>query len=309
MDEMTLNILGCGSASPTLRHNPSAQVIDYRGSLYMIDCGEGAQRQMMIQGLSLHRVKHIFLSHLHGDHCLGLVPMLSTMALHDKGGTVTIHTFAEGEKIFRQMINFFCGPADFDIKFNIIDPGKPQMLLETRGLTVESFPLYHRVDCVGFIFREKEKPRHLRADMLDFHKVPVSCRKEIAAGADFVDAEGRVIPNGWLTTPPTPSVSYAYCSDTSFNPRVAEAVKGVDLLYHEATYTDEKADKAAPRGHSTAHEAARIARMAQTGQLVIGHYSKSTDMEDAAREARGIFPNTIAANEGMKITVKPNTKS
>lgn len=303
MDEMNVYILGCGSASPTTRHNPSAQVIEYRGSLYMIDCGEGAQRQMMSMGLSMHRVKHVFLSHLHGDHCLGLVPMLSTMALHDKGGTVTIHTFAEGERILRRMIDFFCGPADFDIQFDIIDPSVRQTVLETRGLTVESFPLYHRVPCVGYIFREKEKPRHLRADMLDFYKVPLYIRKDLAAGADLVLPDGRVVANSRLTTDPTQSVSYAYCSDTMFDRRVAEAVRGIDVLYHEATYTDEKSSNAAPRGHSTAREAAQIASLAGAKRLVIGHYSRSTDMAVAESEAREVFQDTVAANEGMKIKV------
>lgn len=303
MDEMNLHILGCGSASPSLHHNPSAQAVEYRGSLYMVDCGEGAQREMMKQGLSIHCVKHIFLSHLHGDHCLGVVPLISSMALHNKGGVVTIHTTPEGERILRTNLNFFCGPADFDVHFNIIDPSRHQMVLETRGLTVEAFPLYHRVPCTGFIFREKPKPRHLRADMLDFYHVPICCRKDITLGADFVTEDGRVIPNAWLTREPTPSVSYAYCSDTAFDTRVAEAVKGVDLLYHEATYTDEKMALAAPRGHSTARQAAEIARLAEAGKLVIGHYSKSIRMDDALAEALTVFPRTVAANEGMKITV------
>lgn len=305
MDKMTVHILGCGSASPSTRHNPSAQILDYRGSMYMIDCGEGAQREMMRRGLSLHRVKHIFLSHLHGDHCLGLVPMLSTMALRDKGGTVTIHTFAEGERILRAMIGFFCGEADFDIQFNIVKPGLRQTVLETRGMTVEAFPLYHRVPCVGYLFRERIKPRHLRADMLDFYNVPVSKRKEIAAGTDFVTSDGRIISNERLTTPPSPSLSYAYCSDTIASAAVVDDVRGVDLLYHEATYTDERAAYAVPRGHSTAREAAQIARLAGVGELMIGHYSKTTDMKVALAEAREVFPDTIAADEGMSVEIKP----
>lgn len=307
MDKMTLHILGCGSASPTLYHNPSAQILDYRGTLYMIDCGEGAQREMMRQGLSLHRIRHIFLSHLHGDHCLGLVPLLSTMALHDKGGTVTIHTFAEGEKIFREMLDFFCGKTDFDIQFNIVDPKVRQTVLETRGMTVESFPLRHRVPCVGYLFRERPKPRHLRGDMLDFFKVPVSQRKAIAEGADFITEDGRIIANERLTTPPTPSLSYAYCSDTVADyDLIKDAVNGVDLLYHEATYTDDRAEYAVPRGHSTARQAAEIAARAKVGKLMLGHYSKTTDMRVALAEAQEVFQGTVTANEGLKfdITVK-----
>lgn len=304
MDEMTVNILGCGSASPSLLHNPSAQSLSYRGSVSLIDCGEGAQREMMRQGLSIHRVRHVFISHLHGDHCLGLIPLLSTMALQDKGGTVTVHTFADGERMFRSMLRYFCGDTGYDIEFNIIDPRAHTTVLETRGMTVEAFPLSHRVPCVGYLFRERPKPRHLRSDMLDFYKVPVSVRKSITEGADFVTGDGRVIPNERLTLPPTPSVSYAYCSDTMGGVQgIVEAVRGVSVLYHEATYTYEKARLAAPRGHSTAREAAIVARDAGVGRLVIGHYSKSTDMRVALDEAREIFPDTIAANEGMTITV------
>ncbi|MCM1110637.1 MAG: ribonuclease Z [Clostridium sp.] len=303
METMTLDILGCGSASPTRRHNPAGQILEYRGSYYMIDCGEGSQKQMAVMGLSPHKIQHIFLSHLHGDHCLGLVPLLSSMGLHQKGGTVTIHTFAEGVDIFRRMIDFFCGKPDFDIRFETIDPDSPSLLLETKGMTVESFPLRHRVPDVGFIFREKPKPRHLLGDMLEFYNVPLYQRNAIKLGADFTTADGRVIPNSRLTTDPSPSVSYAYCSDTAFDQRTAEYVDGVDLLYHEATYGDVDLAKAAPRGHSTARQAAEIARLAGVGRLLLGHFSKASDEEQLLREAREVFPATELACEGMRIEI------
>lgn len=304
MDNMQVKILGCGSATPTPRHNTSSQVVGFRSASYMIDCGEGTQTQMVRFGMSLHRVTDIFLSHLHGDHCLGLIPMLSTMALHQKGGTVTIHTYAEGERVFRPMIDFFVGPADFDIRFNIVDTRQRNLLLETRGLTVESFPLYHRVPTMGFLFREKPKPRHLRGDMLEFYGVPVYARNAIKNGADFVTPDGVTVANERLTTDPSPSASYAYCSDTVYDPRVAEAVRGVDVLYHEATYEGQFAEKARNRGHSTALEAARVARDAGVGRLVLGHFSKAADEEEILRQAREIFPATILAREGLSINVE-----
>lgn len=301
MDKMILNILGCGSASPTLRHNTSCQIIDYRGALYMIDCGEGAQLQMMRMGLSAHKLTDIFLSHLHGDHCLGLIPLLSTMGLHQKGGKVTIHTSAEGERVLKPIIDYFVGPVDFTISFNTVDPLQPNRLLETRGLTVESFPLYHRVPTMGFLFRERPKPRHLKGDMADFYKIPPYRRTAIKNGEDYVTPEGKVIANHLLTTDPSPSTSYAYCSDTIRSERVAKAVAGVANIYHEATYEAANKLKARHRGHSSADEAAEIAVKAGAKRLILGHFSKAADEKKILLEAQEIFPNTILAYEGLKL--------
>lgn len=269
----------------------------------MIDCGEGAQLQMLKMGLSPHRLTNIFLSHLHGDHCLGLIPMLSSMALHQKGGTVTIHTIAEGERILRPMIDFFVGPADFEIKFNIVDSYKRNLLLETKGLIVESFPLFHRVPTMGFKFSEKPKPRHLVGDMLEFYNVPVYQRNAIKNGADFVRPDGTIVENARLTTAPDPSASYAYCSDTVFNKRVVKAVDGVDTIYHEATYEAANAEKARNRGHSTSVDAATVALEAGAKRLVIGHFSKAADESVILSEAKAIFPETILAYEGMRLDI------
>lgn len=304
MSDFTLNILGCGSATPSLRHLPACQVIDYRGNLMMVDCGEGAQLSMRRMGLKFSRLGHIFISHLHGDHCLGLPGLLSTLSLQQKGGAVTVHTFAEGAELFSRMMDFFCRDRTFNLRFNILDPKKRQTALETNSLTVESFPLRHRVPCVGFLFREKPKPRHLRGDMAKFYNIPVSQLQAIKEGADFVTPDGRVVPNAHLTTAADPSVSYAYCSDTAFNPSLADVVRGVDLLYHEATYTDDFAQKARERFHSTASEAARIASSAEVRRLLLGHFSKAYNNESRhLAEARAIFPATDAANEGLRLSL------
>ncbi len=301
---LILNILGCGSATPSRRHLPACQVIEHNRELMMIDCGEGAQRSMMMQGLNFTRLRHIFISHLHGDHCLGLPGLLSTLSLHQKGGTITIHTFAEGAEIFQQILDFFCRERSFDLQFNIIDPTKQQVILDTKNLTVESFPLRHRVPTVGFLFREKPKPRHIIADAVKFFNVPVSQMKAIKDGEDFVTPDGQVIVNSRLTRDADPSVSYAYCSDTMFDRSLADIVKGVDLLYHEATYADDATIKAKERFHSTASQAAKIAKAANVGSLVLGHYSKAyKDESQHLTEAKAIFPNTILANEGLKIGI------
>lgn len=307
---MEINILGCGSATPSLRHLPACQVVEHRGQLMMVDCGEGAQLSMRRKGLNFGRLNHIFLSHLHGDHCLGLPGLLSTMDLQDRGGTITVHTFAEGAGMFRKIMDFFCRERTYDLQFNILDPRSPQIVLETDSLTVETVPLKHRVPAVGFIFREKPKPRHLRGDMARFLQIPVSRLKGIKEdGDDYITTDGRLFTNEQLTTPADPSVSYAYCSDTLYVPSLAEAVKGVDVLYHEATYADDCADKARARFHSTASQAATVARDADVGQLVLGHFSKAYRNEEMhLAQARAIFPNTIAADEGMTIPVLPAAK-
>lgn len=301
MEKFEVNILGCGSATPTPRHNPAAQVVDFRDNLLMIDCGEGTQRMMRKMGLRFSRLNHVFISHLHGDHCLGLPGLMSTLALHERTGKVMVHLPAEGVEIMKSMTDFFCRQCTYEIEYQAID-GDGGVVLDTPSLTVEAFPLYHRVTCYGYVFREKAKLRHLRGDMVKFHEVPVSLLHDIKLGADFVKPDGTVVPNAALTTDADPSRSYAYCSDTMFDERVARAVEGVDVLYHEATYHSDLAEQARERGHSTAAEAGRIARMAHVKQLVIGHYSKRyTDTEVLVADARTEFDVVTAADEGMVI--------
>lgn len=304
MEQMIVNFLGCGSATPTPRHTPAAQIIDYKGELYMIDCGEGAQLQMSRMGLSFHRLQHIFLSHLHGDHVLGLIPLLSTMALNDKGGQVVIHTLPQGIEVFKQMFNFFVGEPSYTIKFAPVNPRKREVVLKTSNLTVESVPLKHSIPAVGYLFRENPKERHLIKSKLETFNVPLAERPAIKAGADLTLPDGRIIPNSQLTTDPSPSVSYAYCSDTAYFPELADEVKGVDLLYHESTYASDRKANAPMRGHSTAEDAATTALNAGVGGLVLGHYSKTADENRILAEAKAIFPNSILSYEGMRLPVK-----
>lgn len=296
-----LNILGCGSAIPTARHNPSAQILDIRDNLFMIDCGEGAQLTMRKMRLKYNRLNHIFISHLHGDHCFGLIGLLSSMALQEKAGSVTIHIFEEGAELFDQQLKFFCRDIPFEIKFNVIKPQRAT-IFESHAITIETIPLFHRVPCVGFLFKEKPKLRHLKGDMVKFYNIPIKELQGIKEGNDFITPDGVVVPNARLTTDADKVMSYAYCSDTAFNPKVAEMVAGVDTIYHEATYTNEFAHLASGRGHSTAQEAARIAQMAGASRLILGHFSKRyRDESPLINEATEIFPNTILANDGMRI--------
>lgn len=301
MDILELNILGCGSAKSTLQHLPSCQVLNVRGHLMMIDCGEGAQLEMQRRHLKFSRLKNIFISHLHGDHCFGLLGLLSTMALHNIGGTVTVHIFKDGAELFGRMLDFFCRDRSYDLRFNIIDTHKA-VIYEDNSITVTSFPVTHRVPCVGFLFQEKPKLRHINSWACQQRQVPHHAMYSLQQGKDYVSPSGMVIPNSELTTDADRSISYAYCADTKYSKRVINAVKGVDWIYHEATYGEANLKDATKRYHSTARQAAMVAREAGAKRLLLGHYSsRYKDISLLEREAQAEFPNTIAATEGMKI--------
>jgi ribonuclease Z len=265
----------------------------------MVDCGEGAQLNFMRQRLSFARLRHIFLTHLHGDHVFGLPGLVGTIALNGTGGDLTIHTFEEGRKQLKAIFDYFCRDTPFEIKFNVIEP-REAVILETKNLTVRTIPLKHRVPTVGYVFEEKPGQRHINPEMTRFHEVPVYMMNNLKAGADFVRPDGRVIPNEVLTTPPSKALSYAHMSDTMYMPELAEKIGPVDLLFHETTYLEEHAAMAAPRGHSTARQAAKVARDAGAGRLLTGHYSsRYNDDTTFMKEAQEVFPNVILNREGL----------
>lgn len=300
MARFELNILGCGSAAPTLLHNPTSQVLNVRDNLLMIDCGEGTQLAMRKARLKLSRLNHIFISHLHGDHCLGLIPLMSTLSLLQRTGTITVHTFSEGVELFRQMAKIFCNETSFNLQFNTISVNKA-CIYEDDAITVNTFPLLHRVPCVGYIVREKPKLRHINPETCKLHNIPQWAMHSLRQGHDY-QGDGITIPNHVLTTEADPVTSYAFCSDTKYSKRVTAAVQGVDWLYHEATYDHSLSTLAAKRYHSTALQAAQVARDANVKHLIIGHYSKRyRSVKPLLTEAQSIFPATIAANEGMCI--------
>ena len=299
MSTFKIHTLGCGSAKPTLRHQPSSTVVEHRENLFMIDCGEGAQLAFQRQRLKFSRLRHIFLTHLHGDHVLGLPGLISTLGLGGAGGQLTIHTFAEGKKIMQKILNFFARELPFQVDYNVIEPAEG-IILDTPSLTVRTIPLQHRVPTVGFVFEEKEKLRHIRRDMIEFHQIPNFRIRAIKEGEDFIKPDGTVVPNEILTSAPTPSLSYAHMSDTAYMPELAEKIGPVDLLFHETTYVEQHLAEAAPRGHSTARQAAMVARDAGAKALLTGHYSsRYNDDTIFLDEAREIFPNVILNREGL----------
>lgn len=298
-----IHTLGCGSAKPTLRHQPSSTVIDYRGNLFMIDCGEGAQRSFQQHHLKFSRLGHIFLTHLHGDHVLGLPGLISTLGLSGSGGSITIHTFEEGKNIITNILDFFARDLPFEVNFNVIKP-QNAIIFENSSLRIRTIPLAHRIPTVGYVFEEKEGLRHIRREMIDFHQIPYSAINRIKAGEDYIKPDGSIIKNSILTTAPNPSRSYAHISDTAYIPSLASEIGAVDLLFHETTYLNRHKTEAKARAHSTAQQAALVARDAKVKQLLTGHYSsRYTNDEEFRTEALEIFPNVILNKEGMKIEI------
>lgn len=304
MNAFKIHILGCGSALPTLRHNASSQVVEMGNKFFMIDCGEGTQTQLRHTHIHFAKLQAIFISHLHGDHCFGLLGLLSTFGM--LGRTAPMHVYApqEFETIFREQLAFFCATLGFEIVFHGLDTTQSKMIYEDRGLTVTTIPLQHRVPTCGFLFREKPKLPHINRAMIDFYHVPVSQINNIKAGQDWVSPAGDVIPHEQLTTPADKTRAYAYCSDTRYIPTLYTLLQGVDVLYHESTYAEDCAVHAKKYWHSTAKEAAMVARDARVGQLLLGHYSSRYEDEHVLlNEAKTVFEQSMLSDEGLVVTL------
>lgn len=299
MEKFEIHILGCGSALPTTRHNASSQVINLRDKLFMIDCGEGTQKQYRKAQLSFSRLNHIFISHLHGDHCFGLIGLISTFGLLGRTATLHIHAFPELEELLRPQLDYFCEGMPYDVEFHPFPHGCTDIIYEDRSVSVQAFPLSHRIPCCGFVFQEKPTAAHIKREMIDFYEIPFSMINRIKNGEDYVTPDGQVIPNSRLTLPAAPPRKYVYCSDTRFNPNNVQYIKGADLLFHEATFAESEAARAAQTFHSTSRQAAEMARLSGVKQLLIGHFSaRYTDERVLLDEAREIFPSTQLAEEG-----------
>lgn len=304
MEPFRIHILGCGSALPTLRHNASCQIVEIRGKMFMIDCGEGTQIQVRRSKVHFSKIQGVFISHLHGDHCFGLLGMISTFGM--TGRTAPLHVYAPSafKEYFLQSLKLFCDSLEYDVVFHSIDADRSEIIYEDRSLTVETIPLEHRIPCCGFLFREKQYMPHIRREMIDFYNIPVSQINNIKMGASWVTEDGKKISNDKLTFPAEPPRSYAYCSDTRFIDTLYKKVERVTVLYHESTYADDFQERAKLYFHSTAREAAMVAKKAKAGKLLLGHYSaRYTNEEILLSQAQSIFPNSSLTNEGMVIDI------
>lgn len=304
MADFYINILGCGSALPTTKHLATSQIVSLRDKLYMIDCGEGTQVQMRHMRVKFSRLNHIFISHMHGDHCFGLPGLISTLGMLGRISPLFLYGPKELETYIRPILEQFNKGLPYEVQFNPIDTYKHSLIMEDRSLKVYSIPLNHRIPACGFLFEEKAKEAHLIKEMADFYQIPVKYLRGIKQGDDYITPEGEVIANSRLTRSAEAAKRYAYCSDTAYYPDIVPIIKGVDMLYHEATFTEADKPRAKETFHSTAAQAAEIARQAEVKQLVIGHFSARYEEESILKkEADAIYPNTILAKEGLVLTL------
>jgi len=304
MNQFELHILGCGSALPTHRHLPTSQILNVRGKLFLIDCGEGTQLQFRHTKLNYNRIFDIFISHLHGDHCFGLIGLISTMGMLGRNAALTIHAHKDLETLMRPHLDFFCKELPYEVIFKPFNPSKSEIIYDDKSIEVLTIPLKHRIPTSGFLFREKQGERHIKKDMLGFYNVPLKSIPSLKAGEDFITEDGDIVENSRLTTDATPSKSYAYCSDTMYCESIIPIIKGVDLLFHEATFGKTEQKRALETLHSTAAEAGKIARLANVKKLIIGHYSARYRSEKVLLdETKSEFDNVILADEKMMIQI------
>jgi ribonuclease Z len=301
-----ITILGSSGAVPAYGRLPSSQFIEIKNHHLLIDCGEGAQVQMMKYDLSMHRLDHIFISHLHGDHYLGLMGLLFTLHLNRRTDDLHLYSHKGLDEIITTQLRFSKSALNFKIIFHTLSPDKREIILENNHFTVETIPLSHKLVCSGFLIREKPKLRRIDKDRLPAGLL-IQQLIDLKAGYDVVDEEtGNVLyRNEDLTFPPRESRSYAYCSDTQYDEILVPQLQNIDLLYHEATFTNEDQLKAVETMHSTASQAAFIAQKANVKKLLIGHFSaRYRDLSPLHQEAVTIFPNTYLAQEGETFIIK-----
>jgi ribonuclease Z len=300
-----ITILGSSGALPAYGRFPSSQLVEVQNRHFLVDCGEGAQMQLMRFQANLHRINHIFISHLHGDHYLGLMGLIFTMHLLRRTNDLHVYGHRGLNEIITTQLRYSQSAPGFKLVFHQLEKGDARIVYEDDAMTVETIPLIHKLTCSGFIFREKEKPRRI-----DKEKLPsgllIQQIVNLKRGQDVVDDEGNLIhKNSDLTLPPRKSRTYAYCSDTAYNEELISKLKGIDLLYHEATFTADEESKAADTLHSTASHAAIIAQKAEVSNLLLGHFSaRYKDLDPILQEARSIFPSAQLAIEGSTFTIE-----
>ena len=302
---INLTILGCHSATPRVNAFPTSQYLEINNNHFLIDCGEGTQRQMRKYKVGFSKINHIFISHLHGDHFYGLVGLLSTYGILNREKEMHIFGPKGIKAATLQMLKISESHAKFSMIFHELSSKKSELIYEDEKVTVHTIPLTHRVYTNGYLFREKEKPRKL--NMLNINGYPEIDKADylnIKAGRDVQLASGEVISNSSITIAPSKSLSFAFCSDTSYKPNIVPIIKNVDLLYHEATFLADRQDLAKKTKHSTSVEAAQIAKEANVGQLVIGHYSgRYPDTSLFQKEAESVFKNVSLARPGVIFTI------
>jgi len=300
-----LTIIGSNGAVPAHNRHPSAQILDYNSHLYMVDCGETTQFGLSKYGIKRSKLDHIFISHLHGDHFYGLMGLLTSFNLNWR--THDLHIY--GPPGLKEIIDLHFKQSSTELKYQLIfhptQASFPEVIHQDSFLTVETIPLKHRIPTTGFLFREQNQLRKIRPEKITEYNIPYTLIAGIKLGNDFEQENGNVIPNEDLTLSPDRPRSYAYCSDTAFIDTFIQQINGIDTLYHEATFVNEHEARAAETFHSTGSQAAQVAKAAQVGQLIIGHFSaRYEDLNPLLNEARAIFAKTFLAVEGKTFNIR-----
>ena len=296
---MQLTILGNGAGGPFQGRNYTAQVLQVEQHYFLIDCGEGTQHQLYRYRIPMERINQIFISHLHGDHVFGLIGLLTSYCLKQRSKKLEIFSPPGVQELIETTARLSGVLFSYPITFHEVDTTIASIVFENKQMEVSTIPLLHRTACTGWLFREKPKPLNINKDKIVEYNIPFAMIPGIKAGADLSLPDGRVVANSEITLPPRPRRAYAFCSDTAPSEAVAHAVQGVDLLYHEATFTEAQVEEASLSFHSTALQAAKIARQAEVKKLLIGHFSgRYTDSEQHLLEAKSVFENSVAAEEG-----------
>ena len=304
MTKFTVLILGSASASPTLQRNPTSQLININEQYYLIDCGEGTQLRLRANKIKFQRIHHIFISHLHGDHYFGLMGLIQSMHLLGRTAELNIYGHPTLKEIIDLQLKAGNSYLSYPLIFHALGNEKPEIILDTDKIEVSTVVLKHRIPCNGFVFKEKQKPRKISPAALKEYKVPKYAINGIKLGDDFTLENGEIIANKLLTSDSPPSFSYAFCSDTRYEESILPQIKDVDLLYHEATFTEEHLARAKKTYHSTAKQAATIALMANANRLIIGHFSnRYAVLDELLDEAKTVFKNTALAKEDLVFDV------
>ncbi len=303
---MTFNvtILGSNSAIPTLKRNPTAQIINHADRLFLIDCAEGTQVQLRKNKIKIQRISHIFISHLHGDHFFGLIGLISSMHLLGRVKELNIYGPALLEEILNIQLKASQTELNYPLVFHATEPSENKTIYEDPKLVISTIPLNHRIPTCGFLFKEKQGKRRVKKEKIEILNIPADQLFNIRNGESFIREDGTSIDNTKITDPPRKIRSYAFCSDTSYFEPVIPIIEGVDLLYHETTFMQDRAQAAADKFHATTIEAATIAKKAGVKRLIIGHFSNRYDDPNLLLdESRTVFKNTQLAMDGRVFEV------
>jgi ribonuclease Z len=299
-----VTILGSSSATPIFNRNPSAQALNINEHLYLIDCGEGTQQQMLRFDVKASRINHIFISHLHGDHYLGLVGLLSSMHLNGRTRALKLFGPTELKEIIDLQLKYSDTELQYVIDFVPTHADKAEVILENQDITVETIPLDHRIACTGFLFREKKRLKKIIKEKIADLNIPVEYYSAIKKGADYVSPDGTLYKNTDLTTNPQEPRTYAYCSDTLYNESYFQQISNADMLYHESTFLNNMLDRAQNTFHTTALQAGEVALKTHAKKLLIGHFSaRYKTLNELLDEARSVFPDTELAVEGKTFLI------